>query len=238
MFGLGLLELLVLLLACSLLFPRSVAHVGRYLRKSMSEFRSNQSAVKWLGLGCLLGTLTVSVGWCSGIIHPRRPMFHHDVGLERRLGYLLGLGPYWIPNHSWSDDYGHFLHLDDADNLLVLHATGGVASGNERIAAGMTETRFRLGDAEADWAESKQVTTPRTRDALVVILPDGRWLQFPLRSAQAVTFFKRAVGGAFGEEPDLLAESSSLLAEEAKMEFDEFVKGYVRPAPNVPKAKE
>jgi hypothetical protein len=113
--------------------------------------------------------------------------------------------------------------------LLVVQATGTAERGRSHaMVGGRTMARFRLGSAWDDERDNQYVTIPRTRDALIVILPDGRWQPFPLGPGQAAGFFR---GQLDRDEPsaDLLRDAGALLDEGGKAEFESLLKEYVPP---------
>jgi hypothetical protein len=139
------------------------------------------------------------------------------------------LAYYWIPNTPIADSHGHWAWVDGEDNLLVVQATGTAERGRSHaMVGGRTMARFRLGSAWDDERDNQYVTIPRTRDALIVILPDGRWQPFPLGPGQAAGFFR---GQLDRDEPsaDLLRDAGALLDEGGKAEFESLLKEYVPP---------
>lgn len=102
-----------------------------------------------------------------------------------------GLVYYWIPNTPIADKRGQWAWVDRADNLLVIHATGtAVRDRSQAMVGGQEAARVRLGSAWEYERDNQYVTIPRTQNALVVILPDGRWQQFPLQRGQAAGLFR------------------------------------------------
>jgi hypothetical protein len=172
--------------------------------------------------GCLVGGLGFVLACCAGVIRPPRPMFCD--------GYAaggFGLVPYWIPNTPLRDAHGHWLWVDKGDNVLAIHATGTADSGRSHaMTGGRTQARIRLGSAWDDVRDNQYVTVPRVRDALVVVLPDGRWTAFDLDRGQAERFYR---AGIEEEVPDLLRGAGSLLDEGEKARFEEFLAGYEPP---------
>jgi hypothetical protein len=168
--------------------------------------------------------------FCPGIGRPPRPMFHDSYGAG---GFEVV--PYWIPNTPLVDDHGHWLWVDEGDNLMVVQATETAERGRSHaMIGGRTQSQFRLGSAWDDERDNQHATIPRMRDTLVVILPDGRWLASPLATGQAARFFRN---GLQEQPPDLLQAAGSLLHGEAISRFQEFLKGYVRPEPEGEKGK-
>jgi hypothetical protein len=103
------------------------------------------------------------------------------------------------------------------------------------MVGGSTAARFRLGSAWDDERDNQYIRILRRRDALIVILPDGRWQSFPLHSGQAAGFFR---GQLERDElsADLLGDAGALLDDGEKAEFESFLKGYVPPEPTGPEA--
>ena len=64
-------------------------------------------------------------------------------------------------------------------------------------------------------------------DALIVILPDGRWQSFFVRPEESTgsSEAKRSVVS----RADLLRDAGALLDGQRKTGFDDFLQGYVRP---------
>jgi len=142
-----------------------------------------------------------------------------------------GLVSYWIRNTPLADRHGQWAWVDGADNLIVVQATGTAERGRSHaMIGGQSAARFRLGSAWDDARDHQYVTIPRTTNALIVILPDGRWQPFPLRPDQAAGFFRVQLER---DEPsaDLLQDAGALLEENGKIEFKLFLKGYVPPEP-------
>jgi hypothetical protein len=183
-------------------------------------------------VGCLFFIACVIVAQCAGIIRPPRPMFHDSYA---PVG--MGLIYAWIPNTGLADKHGHWTWADETDNLLVVQATGTADNGRSfAMDGGWRSASFRLGSAWDDKRDNQYVTIPRTQNALVVILPDGRWQQFPLRCGQAAAFresaaFRQSQVGRDNRSVNILQDAGALLDAGGKDDFEAFLKGYVPPEP-------
>jgi hypothetical protein len=204
----------------NLLSPCRVVVRDHVYRKSIRSGVMKVSRLLPAG-GIVLGACLC--GYCSGLIRPPRPMFHEGYG---PVGFGVVLD--WKGTPPFIDPLGHWAVVDEQDNLAVVQATGSAERWRSKPwRAGRTETAFRLGGAE-DREGDAHVTIPRMKDALVVILPDGRWQEFPLRPGQASAFFRPHLTR---RSPDLLAEARVLLTEGDRAKFGTFLKGYVPPPP-------
>lgn len=173
-------------------------------------------------MGCLLGVVAFVIAFCAGIIRPPRPMFSDSYAAGG-----FGIVPMWQPNTPIQDQHGHWLWVDEGGNVIAIQATGtGKLGRSHAMAGGLAFARFRVGDAEVDEKNDRYVTVPRTRDALIVILPDGRWRTFP-SNGQALPFFRACV--EMERLPNLLSEVVTLLDGETKGQFEEFIRGYSPP---------
>lgn len=173
-------------------------------------------------VGCLLGGVGFVIAFCAGIVRPPRPMFCDN--------YAAGgfeVVPMWQPNTPFVDGHGHWLWIDQGDNLVALQATGKAERRRSHaLSRGLTSARFRLGGPDVDEQYDRHVTIPRARDALVVILPDGRWQAFPSKG-QARPFFLDCLYQ--DPIPNLLSEVATLLDADTRGRFDEFIRGYSPP---------
>lgn len=173
-------------------------------------------------VGFLLVPIAFVLLFCAGVVRLPRPMFHNDFSAGERLW------PHWEPPHPCRDECGHWAWADYEDNLLVVQATGVAETGRSKpLAAGVKQARFRLGSAWEDERSNTHVIIPRMHDALVVILPDGRWQRFSLAPGFAKDFHREWVTELAS---NLLRDAAGLLDGEERMRLDEFLKEYQEPA--------
>ena len=185
-----------------------------------------QEMKNWLILIIAASGFGLVVAFCAGVIRPPRPMFHESYA-PGGLGWI----PTWGRNGPLRDNRGQWLWVDSGDNLLVVHATGTAERGRSHpIIGGTQAARIRLGSAWADEPELRYVRITRTRDRLVVILPDGRSRAFPIGPGQASAFFKHETQR---ESPsfDLVEAVGSVLDRESRAPLVEFLSGYAAPDP-------
>jgi hypothetical protein len=179
---------------------------------------------KWLPLIIVTGGFGISIAFRAGIIRPPRPMFH-----EAYAAGGFGLLPTWQPNPMFADERGQWLYFDEGDNLIVVQATGTGERGRSKPMTGGTRAaRFRLGSAWDDVEDSQYVRVPRTRDKLVVILPDGRWETFPIGPGRATQVYRDEVGRD-NPNTDLIKAVGSILGGAEKARFEGFLKQYKPP---------
>jgi hypothetical protein len=176
-----------------------------------------------MAIGSLVAALGILLAYCSGVIRPPRPMFHDDYGT---VGFELVSE--WKKTTPIRDEYGQWAWIDAGDNIVAVHATATADSGRSHaMIGGRRSARFRLGSAWDDTRDNQYAEIPRQPDSLFVILPDGRWMAFSLRPKQADQFFRR--GLEEGILADVLLATGTLLVNEVKARYEEFLKGYVRP---------
>jgi hypothetical protein len=178
---------------------------------------------KWLLPIILAGGFGILIAFCAGVIRPPRPMFHEAYGAGG-----FGFIPTWQPNPAFFDHHGQGLYFDAGDNLIVFQATGVPQRSRSRpMIGGRRAARFRLGSAD-DKPDDHYVTIPRTRDRLIVILPDGRWEAHPIGSGKARQVHIVEISRD-QPTPDLLESVVSVLDGHEKALVEEFLKGYTPP---------
>ena len=151
---------------------------------------------------------------------PPRPMFHNHFG-----GHERALLPFWHGPWHTVDSLGHWAWADYGDNVLAIVATGVAEKGRSgALLASQHESRFKVGDNFAD----NYITIKRTKDALVVILPDGKWKPFALTPGAAESFDKES---RLSGTRNLLRKAGELLDQQQRTAFDEFLTHYSEPMP-------
>jgi hypothetical protein len=173
-----------------------------------------------VGLVLLWRLEVESLVWLLHHFPPPRPMFCNDFVDDDR-----ALLPYWYPPVPDVDRLGHWAWADRRDNVLLVVATGvPKPSRLGALASGPQQCMVRVGDDRED----RFVTLRRTRDALVVVLPDGSLGQFGLTPGLAEQFDAARRSRRVN---NLLWEAGGLLEPGEKAEFDKFLAGYREPEP-------
>jgi hypothetical protein len=180
-----------------------------------------------VGLYLLWLTEIEAIGWAMHRYPPPRPMFCNDFVSDERT-----LLPYWYGPETLSDTYGHWAWCDYGDNALVVIATGVPAelqdgfycmSMSSGIQPGTRESVIHL---RAD-PDKGLITLPRTRDVLVIVLPDGKMQQFPLPPGEAKRFHKARPSQL--KKQNLLREATALLAPPDRASCEVFLRDYTEP---------
>jgi hypothetical protein len=172
-----------------------------------------------VGLFILFQMEMAVLGVLLRLCPPPRPMFCNDfvAGGETLL-------PRWripLPVH---DSFGHLGWPDLHDNLLLVVANGVPGVSRERLDSTSSQCRVQVGDDRGNLF----VTLDRTRDTLVVILPDGSVGRFTLAPGRAEQFrtARRAQ-----QIRNVLRQAGELLDPADKQEFDRFLADYREPLP-------
>jgi hypothetical protein len=151
---------------------------------------------------------------------PPRPAFRNDLVDDDRT-----LLPYWCPPMPMRDRRGHWAWADHRDNVLLLVLLGVPETWRGGgLAGGMSKYRVKVGPDD----EERHVTLARTKDALVVVLPDGTHREFALGPGLARRFHETHRSTPV---ENLLREAGELLRPGEKAKFDEFLAGYREPDP-------
>lgn len=150
---------------------------------------------------------------------PARPMFRNMFIQHERV-----LLPIWYVPVPRSDAYGHVLWADFEDNVLVVVVPGVPERGRYgHIKAGHDSTRFYVEDG----AKDKYVTIERTKDALIIILPDGEVGRFTLGTGLAEPFYN---GRDRKSSENLLRQACEVLDAAEKQRCEAFLAAYHEPA--------